>query len=55
MVVRSCSTRSVPPTGGTFAALVDHVLGAVLDPLIPRGAWAATTEFKLNLLAPIHE
>ena len=21
--------------------------------MIPRGAWAATTEFKLNLLAPI--
>ncbi|HEV3131103.1 MAG TPA: PaaI family thioesterase [Acidimicrobiales bacterium] len=41
--------------GGTLAALVDHVLGAVLYPLIPRGAWAATTEFKLNLLAPIHE
>jgi 1,4-dihydroxy-2-naphthoyl-CoA hydrolase len=40
--------------GGTLAALVDHVLGSVLYPLIPRGAWAATTEFKLNLLAPIH-
>jgi uncharacterized protein (TIGR00369 family) len=38
--------------GGVLAALVDHVLGAVLYPLIPRGAWAATTEFKLNLLAP---
>ncbi|MGO8871591.1 MAG: PaaI family thioesterase [Acidimicrobiales bacterium] len=41
--------------GGTLAALVDHVLGAVLYPLIPRGAWAATTEFKLNLLAPVRE
>lgn len=39
--------------GGTVAALVDHVLGAVLYPLIPRGAWAATTEFKLNFLAPV--
>jgi uncharacterized protein (TIGR00369 family) len=39
--------------GGTLAALVDHVLGAVLYPLIPRGAWAATTELKLNVLAPI--
>ena len=38
--------------GGVLASLVDHVLGAVLYPLIPRGAWAATTEFKLNLLAP---
>jgi 1,4-dihydroxy-2-naphthoyl-CoA hydrolase len=33
------------------AALVDHVLGSVCYPVIPRGAWAATTEFKLNLLA----
>jgi uncharacterized protein (TIGR00369 family) len=39
--------------GGTLAALVDHVLGAVLYPLIPHGAWAATTEFKLNFLAPV--
>jgi 1,4-dihydroxy-2-naphthoyl-CoA hydrolase len=29
------------------------VLGAVLYPVIPRGAWAATTEFKLNLVAPV--
>ena len=41
--------------GGTVAALVDHVLGAVLYPLIPRGAWAATTELKLNFLAPVRE
>lgn len=41
--------------GGTLAALVDHVLGAVLYPLIPRGVWAATTELKLNFLAPIRE
>ena len=41
--------------GGVLAALVDHVLGTVLYPLIPRGAWAATTEFKLNLLAPVHD
>lgn len=40
--------------GGVIAALVDHVLGAVLYPVIERGAWAATTEFKLNLLAPVH-
>jgi 1,4-dihydroxy-2-naphthoyl-CoA hydrolase len=39
--------------GGVIAALVDHVLGAVLYSVIPRGAWAATTEFKLNLLAPV--
>jgi 1,4-dihydroxy-2-naphthoyl-CoA hydrolase len=41
--------------GGVMAALVDHVLGAVLYPVIERGAWAATTEFKLNLLAPARE
>jgi uncharacterized protein (TIGR00369 family) len=41
--------------GGVMAALVDHVLGVVLYPLIPRGAWAATTEFKLNYLAPVRE
>lgn len=39
--------------GGIMAALVDHVLGCVLYPLMPRGAWAATTEFKLNYLAPV--
>jgi uncharacterized protein (TIGR00369 family) len=39
--------------GGVIAALCDHVLGTVLYPVIPRGAWAATTEFKLNYLAPV--
>jgi len=41
--------------GGVLSGLVDHVLGAVLYPVIPRGAWAATTEFKLNLLAPVRD
>lgn len=41
--------------GGIIAGLVDHVLGAVLYPVIPRGHWAATTEFKLNYLAPVRE
>lgn len=41
--------------GGVVSALVDHVLGAVVYPLIERGAWAATTEFKLNLLAAVRE
>jgi uncharacterized protein (TIGR00369 family) len=41
--------------GGVLSALVDHVLGAVLYPLIPTGTWAATTEFKLNLIAPVRE
>lgn len=39
--------------GGVVSALVDHVLGAVLYPVIERGHWAATTEFKLNLLTPV--
>jgi uncharacterized protein (TIGR00369 family) len=39
--------------GGVMAALVDHVLGCVLYPLMQRGQWAATTEFKLNYLAPV--
>ncbi|GIW41779.1 MAG: putative phenylacetic acid degradation-related protein [Candidatus Binatia bacterium] len=39
--------------GGIMAALVDHVLGCVLYPLMQRGQWAATTEFKLNYLAPV--
>ena len=41
--------------GGVLTALVDHVLGSVLYPIIPRGAWAATTEFKVNLLAPVRD
>ena len=36
-----------------LAALCDHVPGTVCYPVIPRGAWAATTEFKLNLFAPV--
>jgi 1,4-dihydroxy-2-naphthoyl-CoA hydrolase len=39
--------------GGVIAALCDHVLGTVCYPVIPKGAWAATTEFKLNYLAPV--
>jgi uncharacterized protein (TIGR00369 family) len=39
--------------GGVLAALCDHVLGTVCYPVIPPGAWAATTEFKLNYLAPV--
>jgi uncharacterized protein (TIGR00369 family) len=38
--------------GGVLTALIDHVLGSVMYPVIPRGAWAATTEFKVNLTAP---
>lgn len=39
--------------GGILAGMVDHVLAAVLYPVIPRGHWAASTEFKLNYLAPV--
>ncbi|HVM39326.1 MAG TPA: PaaI family thioesterase [Acidimicrobiia bacterium] len=39
--------------GGVVAGFVDHVLGSVLYPLLRRGQWAATTEFKLNYLAPV--
>lgn len=41
--------------GGVVAALVDHVLGAVLYPHIERGQWAATTEFKVNLTSAVRE
>lgn len=39
--------------GGVMAGLVDHALGCVLYPLMARGQWAATTEFKLNYLASV--
>jgi len=41
--------------GGVMAGLVDHVLGCVLYPLMQRGQWAATTEFKLNYLAAVRK
>jgi uncharacterized protein (TIGR00369 family) len=41
--------------GGVLAALADHVLGAVLYPVIPKGAWAATTQLNVNFLAPVRE
>ena len=39
--------------GGVVAAFCDHVLGVVCYPVMPQGSWAATTEFKLNYLAPV--
>jgi uncharacterized protein (TIGR00369 family) len=39
--------------GGCVTALIDHVLGVVMYPIMPEGYWAATTEFKTNLLAPV--
>jgi len=41
--------------GGVLAALCDHVLGCVCYPHMKRGQWAATTEFKLNYLAPVSQ
>jgi 1,4-dihydroxy-2-naphthoyl-CoA hydrolase len=39
--------------GGCLSALCDHVLGTVMYPVMPPGYWAATTEFKINLLVPV--
>ena len=39
--------------GGCLSAFCDHVLGVVLYPVMPEGSWAATTEFKINLLIPV--
>jgi uncharacterized protein (TIGR00369 family) len=39
--------------GGVMAAICDHVLGCVCYPVMQKGQWAATTEFKLNYLAPV--
>ena len=39
--------------GGVIASFVDHCLGCVMYPLMQQGQWAATTEFKLNYLAPV--
>jgi uncharacterized protein (TIGR00369 family) len=38
--------------GAVLASLVDHVLGSTVFPIIPRGTWPATLEFKLNYVAP---
>lgn len=38
--------------GGVVSALIDHALGAVCLPVIERGSWPATQEFKLNFTAP---
>lgn len=39
--------------GGVTAAVVDHITGVVVYPLMERGQWAATTEVKVNYLAPL--
>lgn len=39
--------------GGVLAAFCDHLLGVVCYPVMKKGQWAATTEFKLNLSRPV--
>lgn len=39
--------------GGVMAGFIDHITGVVLYPMMEPGSWAATTEFKLNYLAPV--
>lgn len=39
--------------GGVVAGIFDHITGVVIYPLIPDGHWGATTELKLNYIAPI--
>ena len=39
--------------GGVIAGIVDHITGVVVYPLMKRGQWAATTEVKLNYIAPV--
>jgi uncharacterized protein (TIGR00369 family) len=39
--------------GGVLSALVDHLLGSCVFPVVPRGTWPATQEFKLSFLAPV--
>lgn len=41
--------------GAVLASLVDHVLGSSVFPVVPRGTWPASLEFKLNYLAPVRE
>ena len=39
--------------GGVLSAFTDHMLGCVCYPAMKKGQWAATTEFKINLTAPV--
>ncbi len=39
--------------GGALASILDHITGAVIYPLMPDGHWGATTELKLNYVAPV--
>ncbi|WP_249011225.1 PaaI family thioesterase [Conexibacter sp. DBS9H8] len=39
--------------GGALAAILDHVTGAVVYPLMAPGCWGATTELKLNYVTAV--
>ncbi len=39
--------------GGVLSAFCDHMLGCVCYPVMKPKQWAATTEFKINLTAPV--
>ena len=39
--------------GGVLSAFCDHLLGTVCYPVMKKGQWAATTEFKINLTRPV--
>lgn len=39
--------------GGAFGLMLDHVTGVAVYPLMPSGYWAATTELKINYIAPM--
>jgi 1,4-dihydroxy-2-naphthoyl-CoA hydrolase len=39
--------------GACVSALCDHALGMVVYPVVAPRSWVATTEFKLNFLAPV--
>jgi uncharacterized protein (TIGR00369 family) len=41
--------------GGAIASLVDHALSLVVYPLVERGKWVATTEFKINYVESVKE
>lgn len=41
--------------GGVLSAFCDHLLGCVCYPAMKPGQWAATTEFKINLTAPVSD
>lgn len=38
---------------GCLSVLCDHVLGTIMYPVMPTGHWATTTEYKINLVAPV--